>query len=422
MDAGHQTLDSLADPTDLQSAATKAYVDPSASTGWSLKGNAGTDPQDHFMGTTDNNPVVFRVNNQEKMRLDTNGTLSFSGKENSIYMGKGAGQADDATENRNVFIGDSALYHNGLNASVSTDATGNTAVGSKSMFYNRTGYKNTAAGSQAMYYNTSGYYNTASGMMALRDNTEGIGNVATGNLSLSENTTGDYNIAVGLSTLQNDDDGKYNTACGRAALFYNVAGRYNTALGNFSGPYSSSYSNLVNTTAIGNNTKVYASNTVRIGDSWVTSIGGSVGWSNLSDGRFKTQINTDVPGLDFILKLPPVTFHWDLGALEDFRSEDNAAKGEEDPAGRDPKMAQARREKEQKVYSGFVAQQVEKAAEACGYDFSGIIKPTTEKSVYNLTYSEFVVPLVKAVQQQQKLIEQQKQQIEQLQQQVRKLK
>lgn len=48
-----------------------------------------------------------------------------------------------------------------------------------------------------------------------------------------------------------------------------------------------------------------------------------------------------------------------------------------------------------------------------GYDFDAIIKPADEQSHYNLSYSEFVVPLVKAVQEQQAVIEDQKKDLEQ---------
>jgi hypothetical protein len=41
---------------------------------------------------------------------------------------------------------------------------------------------------------------------------------------------------------------------------------------------------------------------------------------------------------------------------------------------------------------------VEKAAKETSYDFSGVDKPQNEHSPYGLRYSEFVVPLVKAVQ------------------------
>ena len=49
-------------------------------------------------------------------------------------------------------------------------------------------------------------------------------------------------------------------------------------------------------------------------------------------------------------------------------------------------------------YSGFVAQDVEKIANKLGYDFSGVYKPQNDKEPYGLSYAEFVVPQVKAVQ------------------------
>ena len=50
------------------------------------------------------------------------------------------------------------------------------------------------------------------------------------------------------------------------------------------------------------------------------------------------------------------------------------------------------------VYNGFMAQEVEAAARKLNYDFSGIDKPQTKDGLYGLRYAEFVVPLVKAVQ------------------------
>ena len=49
-------------------------------------------------------------------------------------------------------------------------------------------------------------------------------------------------------------------------------------------------------------------------------------------------------------------------------------------------------------WSGFIAQEVETAAENIGYDFSGVKKPQNEDDIYGLRYAEFVVPLTKAVQ------------------------
>jgi phage gp37-like protein len=50
------------------------------------------------------------------------------------------------------------------------------------------------------------------------------------------------------------------------------------------------------------------------------------------------------------------------------------------------------------VYTGFVAQEVEEAAKALNYDFSGVDKPKNKEDFYGLRYGDFVVPLVKAVQ------------------------
>jgi 3-methyladenine DNA glycosylase Tag len=57
--------------------------------------------------------------------------------------------------------------------------------------------------------------------------------------------------------------------------------------------------------------------------------------------------------------------------------------------------------------SGFIAQEVEQAANATGYDFSGIIKPKTDQDHYSLSYDAFVVPLVKAVQEEHLIIAEQ---------------
>ncbi|WP_412850325.1 cell wall anchor protein [Chryseobacterium sp. PMSZPI] len=37
---------------------------------WNTTGNAGTNPSNNFIGTTDNNPLVFKQNNQQTFKLD----------------------------------------------------------------------------------------------------------------------------------------------------------------------------------------------------------------------------------------------------------------------------------------------------------------------------------------------------------------
>lgn len=60
---------------------------------------------------------------------------------------------------------------------------------------------------------------------------------------------------------------------------------------------------------------------------------------------------------------------------------------------------------------------MEKAADEAGYNFSGIIIPKNDKEHYSLSYESFVVPLVKAIQEQQLMINAQKQKLKTYQQQ-----
>ena len=73
------------------------------------------------------------------------------------------------------------------------------------------------------------------------------------------------------------------------------------------------------------------------------------------------------------------------------------------------------------VYTGFIAQEVEQAAKETGYDFSGVDAPKNDKGMYGLRYAEFVVPLVKAVQEQQQMIQKQQQLIQDLQKRIEEL-
>ncbi len=69
------------------------------------------------------------------------------------------------------------------------------------------------------------------------------------------------------------------------------------------------------------------------------------------------------------------------------------------------RLAESEALKAAELQSGFIAQEVEAAATAVGYDFHGVDKPKNETSHYGLRYAEFVVPMVKAMQEQQEMIE-----------------
>lgn len=358
--------------------------------GWSLTGNAGTTPGMHFIGTTDNQPLVFKMNNEKSGFISTIATT------------------------------ETAFGYQALNTSIGFQ---NTALGFWALRSNTTGYTNTAIGAGALDQNTTGHHNTANGVGALSYNIQGVANTATGTSALSKNSTGNYNTANGVGALSGNTTGEYNTANGMSALGFNSTGSFNTTTGyrslfkNTTGNYNTaigfetlyftigssniaigtwagntntqgnnntfigdqadaSGSDYTNATAIGSGAIVTGSNKIRIGNDAVTEIGGQVAWSNLSDRRFKTNIRHSNKGLDFILKLQPVTYQWKEG---DTRT----------------------------VHDGLIAQQVEAAMNDLGIDFSGLHKPQNDKDHYSLEYATFVVPLVNAVQEQQAAIQSQ---------------
>ncbi len=504
--------------------------------GWKLTGNTGTNPANNFIGTTDAQPLRFRVNNLWAGELHTTNA--------NIFLGIGAGQANtigaantaigdhslfsnitgssntahgfetlyfnnsgeentaigihalefntsgnnntangsntlrsNTTGNNNTATGRQALYTNttgsfntasGVDALLSNitgnnnladgyqalylNSTGdfNTATGSKALYNNTTGDDNTANGASALYFNTTGLNNTANGAGALGGNTTGNDNTATGKLALAVNTTGNKNTANGASALFNNSIGINNTANGFEALYSNTLGINNTATGldalhfniigslntangqnalrnnigtantavganalsnNIDGNFNIGIGynsgtfittpNIFNTISIGNNGYLNsASNQAIIGNNTTTVIGGRVGWSNFSDARIKNTITEDVKGLDFILKLRPVTYHISSKAITEVTGNKETA----DYAGK--------YDGEKIKYSGFLAQEVEQAAKASGYDFSGYTKPENAQQLYTIRYAEFVVPLVKAMQEQQSIIKKQQQQID----------
>ncbi|MBI5219046.1 MAG: tail fiber domain-containing protein [Bacteroidia bacterium] len=230
------------------------------------------------------------------------------------------------------------------------------------------------------------------GYRAGYSNSTGSRNTVTGNKAFFSNTTGNSDNAFGDSALYSNTTGYRNTAIGNGALYSNTTGYRNCAIG-----YTASSDNAARTNCIvlagSGNLSLGGNNSVRIGNSSVSSIGGQVGWTTISDANTKTNIQDNVPGLVFIKHLRPVTFNYDI-------TTENELMGIIDTATWDGKY-----DIENKRFSGFIAQEVENAANAIGFDFSGVDKPQNENGLYGLRYAEFVVPLVKAVQELNKTID-----------------
>jgi len=310
-----------------------------------LLGNAS-----NFLGTTGNVPITFKVN----------GVLAgFTGSSNNYNVSFGYGSISTSAGWGNTAIGLEALRNNKYD--------GNTAIGWSALYSNVYGELNTATGVMALCNNTGGSYNTANSAHVLSANTTGTGNTASGAYALCSNMTGSNNTAIGF-------------------------------LSNTNG-------NLSNAIAIGYNAVATASNAVVLGTYTVTSAGGAVTWSTVSDGRAKKNIRSEVPGLAFINRLQPVMYNFDLNAMDELQKSDDPKINAFRDSLRNARSfeakemeAKARANKEKIVYSGFIAQDVEKAARSIGYNFSGVDAPENGKGAYGLRYAEFVVPLVKAVQ------------------------
>jgi hypothetical protein len=287
----------------------------------------------------------------------------------------------------------------------------NSAFGYGALSNNTTGNYNTANGSRALYSNETGSYNVAIGFDVLFCNTSGNNNAAIGPYSLLYNTIGSYNIGIGRNSLRYNTTGSGNTTVGYHSLYYITTGTYNTAIGYYAG--SSAASNTTNSTSVGYGASATASNTVRIGNSNVTSIGGQVSWGTLSDGRFKLNVNEDVPGIEFIQQLKPVSYSWDYEAYEKhsgFNMENDTLLDKADKV----EWKKQQNINSKKVYTGFIAQDVEKVTSKMKCNFSAVVAPESEKDHYSIRYAEFVVPLVKATQQQQKQLEELKEENENL--------
>ena len=209
-----------------------------SSNSWELTGNNGTNSATNFIGTTDNQDVVFRRNNLVSGRIGTS---------NSSF---------------------------GLNALVSNTGVNNVALGTFTLFSNTLGYENTAIGSSALRLNTTGFYNTSNGFQALRSNTIGDNNTSNGVFSLSNNTTGSNNTANGASSLNTNTTGSENTTLGSQS---DVA-----------------FNNLTNASAIGARSEVGASNSLVLGS--INGINGATSSVNVGIGTTTPQERLHVVG------------------------------------------------------------------------------------------------------------------------------
>ncbi len=318
----------------------------------------------------------------------------------NTFVGAGAGAGDPTnglTGSYNLAVGggtftsDTVLngvtFRHGIGATGEDLSTGfaNAFVGAGAGGDNGAGVGNTSIGCNAGAHSEHADFNTFVGAQAGWDNNR-----------TNDTTKGNRNTYLGFGAGQSNMEGEDNVGAGAFSDYDTVMRSRCTFFGAETKPHNDdtivigyqAQATGSNSIAIGNTVTVSADNEVVIGNSAVVSIGGPVTWTATSDGRLKTDVVENVPGLDFIDGLRPVSYQIDAAAAHTFG-------GAELPAF----LRQACAEKSKVRYTGFIAQEVQRAAEAAGFDFSGVKIPDDPSSqTYGLRYAEFVVPLAKAVQ------------------------
>nr|MBP6680062.1 tail fiber domain-containing protein [Saprospiraceae bacterium] len=281
-----------------------------------------------------------------------------------------------------------------INNSASTFENKNVAVGYEALKGSpnpstNTGNENTAIGFRSLYNNEIGNSNTTYGFYSLYKNTTGANNTAQGHKALYNNVTGSANTAVGLNALYYNVDGGNNTAIGYAA----GVGSFNEDCESctFVGNYASLSETRTNVTMLGAsvlNGNCTGNDQMCLGNTAISQIRANItGITAYSDSRYKTNVEENVAGLDFILKLKPVTYNVRPKELHHIWGSPDSLANKIDHS-----------ETEQIRFIGFLAQDVEKAAQESGFNFPGIDIPRNSHEVYALRYTDFIMPMVKAMQ------------------------
>jgi len=233
----------------------------------------------------------------------------------------------------------------------------------------------------------------------------GGGNITTntvvGRLALEVNTTGYNNVSIGSQNLNKNTTGYGNTSVGGSSMFNNTVNYLNTAIGFGAMSSNNAYNNA---TCIGNASQISGDNQIQLGNSSTTTyVYGTV--QNRSDLRDKADVKDTILGLDFICKLRPVDYRWDM--REDYKDElpikgelsDEDFKIEMDLWLEKNKLANLKQDgskKRNRFHHGFIAQEVRDL----GIEFGGFQDHSLKggEDVLSIGYDEFIAPMIKAIQ------------------------
>jgi len=151
-----------------------------------------------FIGTTNNAPLEFKVNNIFAGGIYPKGGNTILGPNSMIYgsnnvhgvVAIGSGALRNNSQSNLVAVGNSAMFNVGTGFLVGYLPEENVAIGSRAMFSNLLGKGGTAVGFKSLYSNIGGDNNTAIGDWSMYSN------------------HGDNNTALGYSTMKSNYSGE----------------------------------------------------------------------------------------------------------------------------------------------------------------------------------------------------------------------
>jgi hypothetical protein len=252
--------------TNLNAGQLNGQLAPSVAAGlWQVTGNAGTTPGQDFLGTTDNQPLEFKVNGERALRLEPSGispnviggyagNVVSEGITGATIGGGGSGfgpffqqpnrvegnyatvvggRDNTASGEGSTAMGDwtkaSGAYSTAMGGSTRAGGDYSTAMG---LGNSASGYGSTAMGRSTT---ASGYGSTA---MGFRTTASGTNSFAAGSntlasgwasfaMGINAQATNTAAVALGQDTIAG---GAYSTAMGHSTK---ASGDYSTALGAF---------------------------------------------------------------------------------------------------------------------------------------------------------------------------------------------
>jgi len=210
--------------SDASGNATWQVMNASGVSAWSLTGNAGTNVATNFIGTQDNNDVVFKSNNLEAFRIRPNQRI-----------GMGTVSPNQKLDvNGHINISADSTYRIANLPVLSTKGIWNVFVGANAGL-NNTGQQNVFTGYNSGSNNTTGSNNTFNGFYAGNGNTSAHHNSFFGYRAGKNDSTGTDNVAVGAECGTSLTTGSNNTYMGRLAGYTNKTSSFNVFVGSSAG-------------------------------------------------------------------------------------------------------------------------------------------------------------------------------------------